>query len=61
MCAWRSHQRSHSPACAPSCAGASAALGRPRPGGKRCVPRLWRASGLRADRQARAAFTMPSL
>eukprot|EP00969_Alexandrium_andersonii_P264666 11698188-Alexandrium_andersonii.AAC.1 len=57
---WRSHLRSRSLACVPSCAGAFTALGQPLPGGRRCAPPFWRASGLSAEKQARAASTMPS-
>eukprot|EP00969_Alexandrium_andersonii_P240398 10612808-Alexandrium_andersonii.AAC.1 len=35
------------------------ALGRPRPGGRRCIPPSWRALGSSAGKPARAAFTMP--
>eukprot|EP00969_Alexandrium_andersonii_P207352 9160852-Alexandrium_andersonii.AAC.1 len=56
----RSHLRSLSLACAPSCAGAFTALGQPLPGGRRCAPPLWRASGPSAEKQARAASTTPS-
>eukprot|EP00969_Alexandrium_andersonii_P086220 3801043-Alexandrium_andersonii.AAC.1 len=31
---------------------------RPLPSGRRCTPRLWRASGPYAERRARVAFTM---
>eukprot|EP00969_Alexandrium_andersonii_P252772 11171068-Alexandrium_andersonii.AAC.1 len=55
---WHSHLKSRSLACAPSCAGASTARGQPLPGGRRCAPPFWRASG--SGKQARAAFTMPS-
>eukprot|EP00969_Alexandrium_andersonii_P213949 9448257-Alexandrium_andersonii.AAC.1 len=50
----RSHPRSLNLACAPSCAGACAALGRLLPGGRRCVPPSWRASGSPGEKQARA-------
>eukprot|EP00969_Alexandrium_andersonii_P173174 7654972-Alexandrium_andersonii.AAC.1 len=57
----RSHPRSHSQARAPSCcAGASTALGRPLPGGERCIPPFWRALDSSAGKPARAASTMPS-
>eukprot|EP00969_Alexandrium_andersonii_P068280 3011474-Alexandrium_andersonii.AAC.1 len=57
----RRHLRSHSRACAPSCAGATTALARPLPGGKRCVPPSRRASGSSTGKPARVAFTTLSL
>eukprot|EP00969_Alexandrium_andersonii_P256776 11352230-Alexandrium_andersonii.AAC.1 len=57
---WRPHPSLHSQARAPSCAGAATALGRPLPGGRRCVPPSWRASGSSAGKPARAASTTPS-
>eukprot|EP00969_Alexandrium_andersonii_P270839 11971107-Alexandrium_andersonii.AAC.1 len=54
---WRSHLRSRSRERAPRCAGASTAPGRPPPGRKRCVPRLWRASGSPAGKPALLAST----
>eukprot|EP00969_Alexandrium_andersonii_P283879 12550397-Alexandrium_andersonii.AAC.1 len=36
------------------------ALGQPLPGGRRCAPPFWRASGSPVEKQARAVSTMPS-